>query len=39
MSEIKNDRLGPHGKVQQFEELGFKGLRCRSVKVIGKEVE
>ena len=26
MSEIKNGRLGLYGKVQQFEELGFKGL-------------
>ena len=26
MSEIKNGRLGLYGKVQKFEELGFKGL-------------
>ena len=27
MSEIKNGRLGLYGKVQQLEELGFKGLK------------
>ena len=26
MSEIENGRLGLYGIVQQFEELGFKGL-------------
>jgi len=27
MSEIKNCRLGLYGKVWQFQELGFKGLK------------
>jgi len=27
MPETENGRLGLHGTVLQFEELGFKGLR------------